>query len=305
MWTRNRGETMKEIIGWLIGIERMAGHLYRNAALSFKEDKKLADFLEALGEDEAWHFHIMGSAAEYLRTHQETPPSQIILDEQTKKRIEAPFRENLQRLTAGQLTKESLLSCIAATEFSEWNDFFLYVVNSFKEESREFQYVAARMQGHLKHIMDFLGTMPEGIASLEKISNLPSVWREKVLVVEDDPLLLQMMKMILRRDYSTATAENGLEALEQIKENYFDAIISDIEMPMMNGIELLQEAIRHDQDIGRRFLFYSGLLLEERKAVLDEHHIPHLSKPAGVTEIKQKVAAVVEKNRRNSLADTG
>lgn len=292
---------MKEIIEWLIGIEKMAGSLYRNAASFFKEDKMLAAFLGTLGEDEAWHFHIMGSAAEYLRAHPEVKPSQIVLDEETRTRTETPFIKNRQQLTAGHLTKESILSCIASTEFSEWNDLFLYVVNSFKEESREFQYVAARMQGHLKHITDFLETRPEGVPFLEKIRNLPQVWQEKILIVEDTPVLMQMLERVFSRDFSTATADNGRKGFEKIKENYVDVIISDIEMPEMNGIAFFREAIRHDPDIGRRFLFFSGFISEEHKAIIDANHIPYLLKPASMTDLKQKVAEILERNRRDSL----
>ena len=144
--------TMKEIIKWLIDIEQLAGILYRGAADFFIEDKELSTFLAHLGEDEAWHFHIMGSAAQHLVDKPDEAYPQIAIDEDTQKKIETPFVENQEKLSSGNLTEESLMACIVATEFSEWNDLFLYVVNTLKKESREFQYVAARMQNHLKQI---------------------------------------------------------------------------------------------------------------------------------------------------------
>ena len=295
---------MKEIIEWLIGVEQMAGNLYRDAESFFAEDKKLAAFLGKLGEDEAWHFHIVGSALEFLRRHPEAAPAQIVLDYATRKNIESPFIKNRQQLTASQLTKDSILSCIATTEFSEWNDLFLYVVNSLKEKSREFQYVAARMQGHLKHILDFLESRPEGTPFLDKIRELPRVWKERILIVEDSEPLSLMMDKIFRRDFKTATAENGRIALEKIKENYVDVIISDIEMPEMNGIAFFQEALKHDPDIGRRFLFFTGLILPEHKEVIDAHHLPFLLKPASVIDIKRKVGGILEINRQQYSTST-
>jgi len=292
---------MKEIIEWLIRVERMAGGLYRDAASFFKEDKELAAFLGELGEDEAWHFHIMGSASEFLRGHPEVMPAQIILDDAIRVRLESPFIENQEKLAAGQLTEESILSCITATEFSEWNDLFLYVVNSLKEESREFQYVAARIQGHLKHIMDFLATRPEGLPFLNQIRQLPKIWREKVLIVEDSPPLAQMLEKLFSRLYNTAVAENGSKGLEKIKGNYVDVIVSDIDMPEMDGITFFQEATRHDPDIGSRFLFFSGFIADEQKAFIDAHHVPYLLKPSNINDLQRQVAAILEKNGRSSL----
>lgn len=291
---------MKEIIEWLIRVERMAGSLYRDAAVFFKEDKELAAFLGELGEDEAWHFHIMASASEFLRGHPEVMPAQIFLDDASRVRLESIFIENQEKLTAGQLTEKSILSCITVTEFSEWNDLFLYVVNSLKEESREFQYVAARIQGHLKHIMDFLQTRPEGLPFLNQIRELPRVWREKVLIVEDSPPLAQMLEKLFSRLYNTAVAENGSKGLEKIKENYVDVIVSDIDMPEMDGITFFQEAIRHDPDIGSRFLFFSGFIADEQKAFIDANRVPYLLKPSNINDLQRHVAAILEKNGRSS-----
>jgi len=293
---------MKEIIEWAIGIEQLAGNLYSEAASFFDEDKELAAFLGGLAEDEAWHFHLMGSAAEFLRTHPETAPAQIALDDDTHLKILKPFAEIRRQLEEGLTTKDSVLFCIATTEFSEWNDLFLYIVNSLKEKSREFQYVAARMQGHLKHIMDFLETRPEGSSLLEEIRHLPPVWREKILIVEDSPALMLMLERVFSRDFGTVTAENGREGMEKLKENYFDVVISDIDMPVMNGIEFFRRAVENDPLLARRFLFFSGLISEEHKKVIDAFGVASLQKPASIAEIKKKVAEILERNSHITAA---
>lgn len=291
---------MIEEIEWLTGVERLACKLYLEAAVFFKEDEGLCAFLRAFGEEEAWHFQIMGKAAEFLRVHPETAPLQIVLDEDTRKKVYAPFLENRRKLAAGQLTEASILSCIVDTEFSEWNDLFLSVVNTLKEDSHEFQSVAARMQGHLQNIRDFLETRPEAIPILEKIRTLPQAMRERVLIVEDSEPLLYMMNMFFSQDFITATAVTAQEGLEKLKESSMDVIISDIEMPGMNGIEFYQEAIRHDPDLARRFLFFSGYINEGYKAVLDDYHVPYILKPAPLADIKRKVGEILEQNRHRS-----
>nr|PZN53351.1 MAG: hypothetical protein DIU68_12760 [Chloroflexota bacterium] len=72
--------------------------------------------------------------------------------------------------------------------------------------------------------------------------------RATILVVEDDPNLLEGIRTILELDgYETITAENGQQALELLHYNgsHPDLIISDIMMPNMDGIELLK-AVRKE-----------------------------------------------------------
>jgi len=63
----------------------------------------------------------------------------------------------------------------------------------------------------------------------------------KILIVDDEVNLLQSLSDVLKRKgYLVATARNGLEALEKLKERYFNIAIVDLKMPKMGGIELLE-----------------------------------------------------------------
>jgi len=65
--------------------------------------------------------------------------------------------------------------------------------------------------------------------------------KSKVLIVDDDLDALEMMQDLFEtKGYISITARNGLEALERIKEQEPDIILSDIRMPEMDGMELLQ-----------------------------------------------------------------
>jgi signal transduction histidine kinase/DNA-binding response OmpR family regulator/ligand-binding sensor domain-containing protein len=66
-----------------------------------------------------------------------------------------------------------------------------------------------------------------------------------LLLVEDNRELLLLMKNIFSKTYNTATAENGQEALDYIKTNPMDIVISDIMMPKMDGLELCKH-IKND-----------------------------------------------------------
>jgi len=50
----------------------------------------------------------------------------------------------------------------------------------------------------------------------------------------------ELLELVLKREgYAVHTAENGKRALELIRENVYDLIISDVKMPDISGIELL------------------------------------------------------------------
>ncbi|GAB6045798.1 hypothetical protein JCM11957_13960 [Caminibacter profundus] len=67
---------------------------------------------------------------------------------------------------------------------------------------------------------------------------------KKILIVEDDELnriVIKEMINILFPKIKIDIASNGKEALEQLEKNSYNLIISDINMPIINGIELLKK----------------------------------------------------------------
>lgn len=65
--------------------------------------------------------------------------------------------------------------------------------------------------------------------------------RGKILIVDDEDIIRGMLEAELEESYSVTTAKNAAEALELCKNNTFDLVISDINMPGMKGYDLLAE----------------------------------------------------------------
>ncbi len=63
--------------------------------------------------------------------------------------------------------------------------------------------------------------------------------KNKILIVDDDNMTLQTLSMALEDDYETLTATNGLNALKILGREDVDVVLSDMDMPGLNGIELL------------------------------------------------------------------
>jgi two-component system chemotaxis sensor kinase CheA len=76
-----------------------------------------------------------------------------------------------------------------------------------------------------------------------------SLYKAHILLVDDSPFFRKFMRpVILAANYRVSTCENGLDALKLLEENHneIDLVITDIDMPVMNGIEFIVNAKAHE-----------------------------------------------------------
>lgn len=286
---------MIELINWLIKLEQSAGQIYREAALHFKEDKEFYSFLERLAEEEAWHFHILGSAADFLNKR-EGVKEIITLDVTTKEKIDAQFHEIREVLSKNTLTKESLLDWIVTIEYSEWNHIFLYVVNTLKLISKEFMYAASKLQDHMQDLEKYLTSLPEGEKYTKRLKTIPEVWKKKILIVDDFEPIVELVSALLENEGEIDTAKNGSEGLSKVKSTYFDVIISDIEMPSMDGVNFFNESLKTDPKINERFIFLTGKTDKDILKFIKSYNIRYLVKPLGMNDLKMTVHGMLYAN---------
>jgi PAS domain S-box-containing protein len=105
--------------------------------------------------------------------------------------------------------------------------------------------------------------------------------QRRVLVVDDDPLVLRSLTRLLARDFEVASARNGREALELVRAGgYFDALLCDLIMPELSGIELHDLLAQDDPELAKRTVFLTGDAFNgQAKTFLDRVGLPHLEKP--------------------------
>lgn len=205
---------MKESIEWLIGIEDRAHKVYERAAMHLKDDKDFTDFLWYLAADEKVHYDFMRKASELIKDDY-LPPDIVEVGSATKQKVDDYFLLCEKRIEAVSLTKEGIVDFVVSTEFSEWNSIYLYVVNTLKRSHREFIPAAANIQQHKRYIERFLEAKPEFSQFLKRIQLLPSVWQEKILVVDDEKMLTDLVAAILEDEGAVENAANGEEGLKK------------------------------------------------------------------------------------------
>ncbi|GAX60373.1 histidine kinase [Candidatus Scalindua japonica] len=283
---------MKEIIKWLRGIEHLAGEMYHQAASIYSDDDVFKKFLEHNAEDEAWHYHVMGSAALFLDSEPDFTVA-ISIDKETNEKIINQISTIKNGLEQNTLSKDELINKIVELELSEWNDVFLYAVNFLKDKTSEFKYPAARIQAHIKEIEHFLRTVERKSDALQKIKELPPIWIENILIVDDEELITDLIKSLLNRSGNIDVAHNGKEAFKLIKRKFYKLIIADIDMPIMDGLSFYQNTIEEYPTSSNRFLFMTGDLSSERKAYFDQNRVKYLAKPMDISVLREEAAKII------------
>ena len=125
--------------------------------------------------------------------------------------------------------------------------------------------------------------------------------RYRILIVEDEPISLEMLSKTLKEDYDVLTADNGKKGFELYKKFNPHIIISDLNMPIMNGIELIQKIRELDQNskiIITTFKDDVQTLLQATELKL----FKYLIKPIDFTTLKNIIEESIEElNRFNTV----
>jgi CheY-like chemotaxis protein/two-component sensor histidine kinase len=87
----------------------------------------------------------------------------------------------------------------------------------------------------------------------------PPTPRRRVLVIDDEPALARMVRAMLSAEHDIVVAESGREALAKLtQEPHFDAILCDLLMPDLSGMDLFEIVAQALPDLAPRFVFMTG-----------------------------------------------
>jgi two-component system NtrC family sensor kinase len=118
----------------------------------------------------------------------------------------------------------------------------------------------------------------------------------RVLVVDDEPEIAELIgEMLSGAGYEVMTAESGAVALAMLAEARFDAIVSDLHMPELDGAGLWREVKRLHPQLARRMLFVTGDTLSPiARQFLQEARCDSLNKPFAKAELLARVTALLQ-----------
>lgn len=278
-----------DVVNWLESIEQFVGRLYTSAAKAFAHDKHFSKFLERLAKDEQSHAQFMSMVSAQLREKKKRFLLDIALDRKTRESVEAPLKRFEDHLAGKKISIRQIIEYMARAESSELNHVFLYIVGKFGEMDKTAERMTAEIQSHLFRVRDYIDTLPKDLKPSIDVGTLPAVWEERFLVVDDyGPLRKLVASLLSRRGTVEAVAGAG-DGLEKVREHFYNGVVSDIQMPSMDGLEFYQRAVECDPKLKKHFLFYSADITPEREAYLRNNKLCFLRKPFALGEFMDTI----------------
>ena len=119
----------------------------------------------------------------------------------------------------------------------------------------------------------------------------------RLLVVDDEQSMRDMLKIVLKRDgYDVQVAENGKRAIELLRRESFDLLLSDIQMPDATGVDVLRVA----KDVNRDIVVFMMTAFASTDTAVEAMRlgaVDYLTKPFNVDELRLKVRQQLEARR--------
>jgi len=289
---------VRDVVDWLVHNEERISQLYRAAAKVCCHDRLFSSFLIQLAEDEKSHAEFMSRAWESLCTVEDRPTLDIVLDEETRRKVEGLFERFQRSLVRAKVSRKDVVEYMARAESSELNPVFLYIADEYRKTGREGERMAGEIQGHLLRIQNFIENLPKDERPSVDVCSLPSAGELRFLVVDDHGPVRRLMASLLSRRGMVDTAEASEEGLERLREHFHNGVVSDIQMSGMDGFEFYKRAVEYDGSLKGRFLFCSGDIDSETEALLRRGDLPFLKKPFGLHDFYGAIEKILSSPAR-------
>lgn len=113
---------------------------------------------------------------------------------------------------------------------------------------------------------------------------------KKILIVDDEPNNLQILRQILKNDYPLIFAKNGLEAIEAVEKHQPDLILLDVMMPKMDGYEACQHLKSNPATQSIPVIFVTAMSnVEDESHGFDVGAVDYITKPVSAPIVLSRV----------------
>ena len=163
------------------------------------------------------------------------------------------------------------------------------------EEDGQVEFILNDSQSSTPHPVDSMKA-PEEIEEKDELEN--NAENFSILVVEDNEELKAFLKNILSESYTVITASNGEEGLQRAVNDLPDLIISDVMMPVMDGLEMIGQ-IKENKNICHIpiIVLSAKASLDDRIAGLEQGIDDYITKPFSATYLKTRVASLLRQRK--------
>lgn len=123
----------------------------------------------------------------------------------------------------------------------------------------------------------------------------------KVLVVDDEKGIRYLLsEVLLNRGFEVSLAEDGQESLEKLEKNHFDLVVTDINMPRLDGVGMLKKMRKTGRE--EKIIIMTGNPADQRLRDKDMPQVvTRLSKPFGMETFLNVVVAATANNKDGAI----
>ena len=163
------------------------------------------------------------------------------------------------------------------------------------EEDVQVEFILNDSQSSTPHPVDSMKA-PEEMEEKEDLENHSDGF--SILVVEDNEELKAFLKNILSENYTVITASNGEEGLQHAVDDLPDLIISDVMMPVMDGLEMIRQIKENNNICHIPIIVLSAKAsLDDRIAGLEQGIDDYITKPFSATYLKTRIASLLRQRK--------
>lgn len=163
------------------------------------------------------------------------------------------------------------------------------------EEDVQVEFILNDSQSSAPHPVDSMKA-PEEVEEKEDLETNSDGF--SILVVEDNEELKAFLKSILSENYTVITASNGEEGLQHAVDDLPDLIISDVMMPVMDGLEMIRQIKENNNICHIPIIVLSAKAsLDDRIAGLEQGIDDYITKPFSATYLKTRVASLLRQRK--------
>ena len=277
---------LEQFIDEAIQLELYAAEIYYIFATAIPED---ANFWATLAWEEKNHASVLKTGKEILIPMDKFPPEilpnviQSIVDtNRWLNSLKEKFAEN-------KPDRETAFATAIKIESSAGEQHFQRVMEN-PSDSKIVNILQELCEDDLHHLSRVREYMKAG-GEQEKVSDDE---KKKILIVINENSVAKMLRTILETEGQIDIAGNGMDGLQQVKDNDYGLIVSAIEMPIVDGVEFYNEAKEVVPDLNKKFLFFTGAPSSERIKFFQDENVKYLTKPFTIDEIRTVALNILE-----------
>jgi signal transduction histidine kinase/DNA-binding response OmpR family regulator len=141
--------------------------------------------------------------------------------------------------------------------------------------------------------------LKKAVKTAQESNSAMNTKKNSILIVEDNLEIQKLLREVLQETYKIYTADHGRDAIAKIKKHIPDIVVSDIMMPLMNGIELCN-FIKQDENLNHTpvILLTAKTQVNDKLLGLESGADAYITKPFNIEELSKTISNMLEQRKK-------